>query len=624
MIFEDDAKEKEIDELTRQLPKLQLHDMAYATAYVRLQVLTPNIAAMLPKPAGGPPHNSAATYQATASAVPVPRPFSWPFACLFCNDQGHRIRDCPVLVNYESAGRVARDADRKIVFGGRGHERVPFNPNGLKVEIDKHYGSALDLSRNLGELRREPVVRDTVPHLVPRVSAAFVRAEGVSLALIEELEWGNDRQHVNDEWKRAASVEDLPDDGEWMGYEELVVGDALVTTRTGARTGKGEAGVGKDRADVIGTGEDRLGKDEKGTGRVVEERRERGEEKRVWKPEGGRQFKRDAERAYSYESRAADPEAPTKMYERLLKVEVPNVTVGDLAALSGELRKVLVKNLRTTRVPTTEAALLVTDLPQVNSLCVSDGVALDYCTPLRKIGVTLAGGVEEVGLLDEGSEIVVVRKDLWEKLGHKMNDEKRMLMQAANGSTQLMDGCAEFMEIEVARMKTWAHAYVVPTAPFKLLLGRPWQRSVLLQKTEYVNGKVEVTIHNPRDRREARVVETRERKWGGAAKSVMYKNMGDVARTWKEWREGGLTSQRMIDQEPFPTSLASFLMSSTFEPDTSGRMLLYKKVTNKVWPVASTMPDYAKVKRRFPEDPLLSLPGLSLQPKEFREGSRLT
>src|SRR5258705_5331506 len=156
----------------------------------------------------------------------------------------------------------------------------------------------------------------------------------------------------------------------------------------------------------------------------------------------------------------------------------------------------------------TDTSLFVQDTPSEATSLYAKSIPLDYCTPLREVEVRLAGEVVDMGLLDDGSEIVVIRKDLWEKVGHGANAEKKMLMQAANGSTQMMDGCAEFLELEIGGMKTWAHAYVVPFAPFKLLLGRPWQRSVLLQKSEYDDGRVTITIHNPKDRREARVVET--------------------------------------------------------------------------------------------------------------------
>ncbi|KAG2072450.1 hypothetical protein BDR04DRAFT_971323, partial [Suillus decipiens] len=50
----------------------------------------------------------------------------------------------------------------------------------------------------------------------------------------------------------------------------------------------------------------------------------------------------------------------------------------------------------------------------------------------------------------------------------------------------------------------------------------------------------------------------------------------------------------------------------------------YKKVANKVKPVATTMPAHARIIRQFPEDPLFSLPSLSTTPPEFLPGTRLT
>ncbi|KAG2073224.1 hypothetical protein BDR04DRAFT_962801, partial [Suillus decipiens] len=50
----------------------------------------------------------------------------------------------------------------------------------------------------------------------------------------------------------------------------------------------------------------------------------------------------------------------------------------------------------------------------------------------------------------------------------------------------------------------------------------------------------------------------------------------------------------------------------------------YKKVANRVKPVATTMPSQACIIRRFPEDPLLSLPTVSPNPPEFTPGTRLT
>ncbi|KAJ3884212.1 hypothetical protein GG344DRAFT_26077, partial [Lentinula edodes] len=50
----------------------------------------------------------------------------------------------------------------------------------------------------------------------------------------------------------------------------------------------------------------------------------------------------------------------------------------------------------------------------------------------------------------------------------------------------------------------------------------------------------------------------------------------------------------------------------------------YKRVAQRVQPIPTVMPDYAKVIRRFPKNPLLSLPNLSPNPTQFTSGVRLT
>jgi hypothetical protein len=72
------------------------------------------------------------------------------------------------------------------------------------------------------------------------------------------------------------------------------------------------------------------------------------------------------------------------------------------------------------------------------------------------------------------------------------------------------------------------------------------------------------------------------------------------------------------------TSFAEHLLKTCFDYDTTRHVLAYKKVSNKVKPVATTMPSHAHIIHRFPEDPLLSLPHVSPTPPEFTSGTRLT
>ena len=116
-----------------------------------------------------------------------------------------------------------------------------------------------------------------------------------------------------------------------------------------------------------------------------------------------------------------------------------------------------------------------------------------------------------MGLLDEGSEIVIVREDLCDELGLEVNRKRRMTMQTANGGKEELQGCVEYLELEVGEVKTYAHAFVVQSVPYRLLLGRPWQKGVKLGKIEQADGSIEVEILDPGDERRQVLVPTRER-----------------------------------------------------------------------------------------------------------------
>ena len=168
-------------------------------------------------------------------------------------------------------------------------------------------------------------------------------------------------------------------------------------------------------------------------------------------------------------------------------MEVPNVRVCDLLALSGKLRKEMVDQTHTqNKVPAVGAALVT--LPEM---------PVEFVTPLREIEVVVTGRHREMGLLDEGSEIVIVREDLCKELGLEVSKKRRMTMQTANREKEEMQGCVEYLKLEIGGVKTYAHAFVVQIAPYRLLLGRPWQKGVKLGKIKQVDGSVEVEILDP-------------------------------------------------------------------------------------------------------------------------------
>ena len=72
------------------------------------------------------------------------------------------------------------------------------------------------------------------------------------------------------------------------------------------------------------------------------------------------------------------------------------------------------------------------------------------------------------------------------------------------------------------------------------------------------------------------------------------------------------------------TAFTEEALHSQYTLDPICHTFAYKKVTNRVKPVATTMPQHAHIVHCFPEDLLRTLPHLSTHPPEFTPGKHLT
>jgi len=87
-----------------------------------------------------------------------------------------------------------------------------------------------------------------------------------------------------------------------------------------------------------------------------------------------------------------------KVLQKVLDVEVPNIQVCDLLALSKDLRQKIVDQTRMQNKISIVGATLVT-VPKM---------PVEFAMPFQKIEVIVMGRYQEWKLLNEGSEIVIV------------------------------------------------------------------------------------------------------------------------------------------------------------------------------------------------------------------------
>ena len=159
---------------------------------------------------------------------------------------------------------------------------------------------------------------------------------------------------------------------------------------------------------------------------------------------------------YTYKSKAMNPAITKQTFSKILNVIVPSIMVGDLLAISPDIPKEAVDYARMQHIPPFAATNELSICPPL----------IEYSTPLHELKVTVNGIHEEIALLDDGSEIIVIHENIWKASQVVINSNIKLHMQTVNSGIQHMPGCLKMLKINVDSLKTWAHAFVIPDAPY--------------------------------------------------------------------------------------------------------------------------------------------------------------
>ena len=123
--------------------------------------------------------------------------------------------------------------------------------------------------------------------------------------------------------------------------------------------------------------------------------------------------------------------------------------------------------------------------------------AAKFSLPLREVDVLVNNKTMEPGVLDQGSQIVVIQADLARDIGVVINKEQQLKMEGANSSTSWTIGCAKNLPMRIGDVDFQVHAHIVETAPFRLLLGRPFHHHLRCRLEDHPDRRVDISIHDP-------------------------------------------------------------------------------------------------------------------------------
>ena len=115
---------------------------------------------------------------------------------------------------------------------------------------------------------------------------------------------------------------------------------------------------------------------------------------------------------------------------------------------------------------------------------------------LRALDVLIEGEKVEA-LADDGSQIISIRRDVWERFGAPIRSDHVMIMESANLSKNETMGMLQDLKIVIGECEFYLQVQVVQDAPYELLLGRPFFTLTQATHRHFTNGSSHLTLVDP-------------------------------------------------------------------------------------------------------------------------------
>jgi hypothetical protein len=116
---------------------------------------------------------------------------------------------------------------------------------------------------------------------------------------------------------------------------------------------------------------------------------------------------------------------------------------------------------------------------------------------LHTIELELDGKISVNAILDEGSQITAIRKDIWEKLGLPLLSNEKMVMESANSSREATLGLLRDLPVRIGCCTFYLQVQVVVNVSYDMLLGRPFLTLTEAHTHHYSNGDSHITLVDP-------------------------------------------------------------------------------------------------------------------------------
>jgi hypothetical protein len=120
----------------------------------------------------------------------------------------------------------------------------------------------------------------------------------------------------------------------------------------------------------------------------------------------------------------------------------------------------------------------------------------DDAVPLRAIYPTIDGKYSFECVVDHGSMIVGMRRDIWNKLGLGLQNSK-IRLTSANASRNDSIGRLANLRFTIGEIDVFLQVQVIEDTAYEILLGRPFMKLTQCVTQDYPDGNQILTITDP-------------------------------------------------------------------------------------------------------------------------------
>jgi len=102
-----------------------------------------------------------------------------------------------------------------------------------------------------------------------------------------------------------------------------------------------------------------------------------------------------------------------------------------------------------------------------------------------------------MGIIDSGCQVVIICRDVWEKLSTPMKHEQVMFMESANGQANVTMGTIPSICFSVGEVSLYCLVQVVRNVPFECLLSLPFTSLASTKCQEFPDGSAHLLFTDP-------------------------------------------------------------------------------------------------------------------------------